>query len=336
MAAPAIRAPQRDDLAAITALVRACDVAEYRRPDFSEADLRWEWGWPRFELGRDAWVAATPDGALIGYGWVWERKPGAEFDGRIFLHPGCDSSDAGEALLSLMEARVQVTSNELRGEGADPAAASLPPGPAAMVSRPPPDLAIPCASVDRLKRGLLAARGFAMARSYFCMEIDLSSGSARPRWPEGFEVRPIRRGPDDAMVYETLQDAFADHYRFTPEPRDEWTHRVLDHDDFAPQLSLLVRHRDRPVAAMTNYLLPDLGWVGMLGVRRPWRGRGLATASLLQSFEAFRAAGRDRVGLGVDADNADGAVKLYERAGMGATQRHDLLVKRFPFSSASR
>ncbi len=69
---------------------------------------------------------------------------------------------------------------------------------------------------------------------------------------------------------------------------------------------------------------PDLGWVDILAVRRPWRRRGLALALLLHSFHELRARGRPRVGLGVDAENLTGAVRLYERAGMAPTQQHDV------------
>ncbi|HVM70013.1 MAG TPA: GNAT family N-acetyltransferase, partial [Gaiellaceae bacterium] len=58
------------------------------------------------------------------------------------------------------------------------------------------------------------------------------------------------------------------------------------------------------------------GHVSLLGVRRPWRRRGLGEALLLHSFAAFRAAGYRRGTLGVDASSPTGATRLYERVGM--------------------
>ena len=58
------------------------------------------------------------------------------------------------------------------------------------------------------------------------------------------------------------------------------------------------------------------GWVGALGVRRAWRGRGLGKALLLQSFGEFHRRGLPRASLGVDADSPTGATRLYEQAGM--------------------
>ena len=55
--------------------------------------------------------------------------------------------------------------------------------------------------------------------------------------------------------------------------------------------------------------------MGILGVRRPWRKRGLGLALLLHSFSAFHRRGQRRVSLGVDAGSLTGALRLYERAG---------------------
>jgi ribosomal protein S18 acetylase RimI-like enzyme len=67
----------------------------------------------------------------------------------------------------------------------------------------------------------------------------------------------------------------------------------------------------------------------MLGVRRPWRGRGLGEALLRRSFAALHARGQRRIRLSVDAENPTGATRLYERAGMrvlreSATWERDL------------
>jgi ribosomal protein S18 acetylase RimI-like enzyme len=72
---------------------------------------------------------------------------------------------------------------------------------------------------------------------------------------------------------------------------------------------------------------PAFGWVEVLGVGRPWRGRGLGLALLRHAFVEFAARGATRVGLGVDAENTTGAVRLYERAGMQPVRRQDVYEK---------
>jgi len=68
---------------------------------------------------------------------------------------------------------------------------------------------------------------------------------------------------------------------------------------------------------------PAMGWVGTLGVRRPWRKRGLGLALLLHSFGEFYRRGFRKAGLGVDASSLTGAVRLYEKAGMHVAQIFD-------------
>ena len=50
----------------------------------------------------------------------------------------------------------------------------------------------------------------------------------------------------------------------------------------------------------------------------PWRRRGLARAITAASLVKLRAAGLDEGMLGVDSENANGAIGLYE--GLGFTQ----------------
>lgn len=80
-----------------------------------------------------------------------------------------------------------------------------------------------------------------------------------------------------------------------------------------------------------------MGWVHQLGVRRPWRQRGLGLALLQQSFAALHQRGRLRVGLGVDADSLTGATRLYEKAGMKVVRQYDTYEKELrPGHSISR
>jgi mycothiol synthase len=58
------------------------------------------------------------------------------------------------------------------------------------------------------------------------------------------------------------------------------------------------------------------GWVQVLFTRRPWRRQGVGAALLRDAFGRFWERGERSVGLGVDAANATGAFRLYERAGM--------------------
>jgi ribosomal protein S18 acetylase RimI-like enzyme len=71
----------------------------------------------------------------------------------------------------------------------------------------------------------------------------------------------------------------------------------------------------------------ELGWIGVLGVRRSARTRGIGRALLLHAFAEFRDRGMTRAGLGVDAESLTGANKLYEQVGMCVSARFDIYEK---------
>ncbi len=73
----------------------------------------------------------------------------------------------------------------------------------------------------------------------------------------------------------------------------------------------------------TSFEDPKIGWVESIGVRRPWRRRGLALALLHHSFLTFYHRGQESVGLSVDASSLTGATRLYEKAGMHVVRRLD-------------
>lgn len=70
-----------------------------------------------------------------------------------------------------------------------------------------------------------------------------------------------------------------------------------------------------------------MGWVYTLGVRRPWRKRGLGSALLLTSFHEFYLCGLTEAGLIVDASSLTGALHLYEHAGMRVGRKYVIYEK---------
>ena len=86
---------------------------------------------------------------------------------------------------------------------------------------------------------------------------------------------------------------------------------------------------DRDVVAGFALAFPQhagdetLGWIDSLGVRPPWRRRGLGQTLLRTAFSRLHARGLRKVGLGVDAGNETGALRLYERAGMRVVRQGD-------------
>jgi ribosomal protein S18 acetylase RimI-like enzyme len=83
-----------------------------------------------------------------------------------------------------------------------------------------------------------------------------------------------------------------------------------------PQLALVALDGDDVAGGLLSRLVEGTGWVDVLGVRRPWRGRGIATALLRRAFASLAARGAASVMLNVDSANETGATRLYESVGM--------------------
>jgi mycothiol synthase len=125
--------------------------------------------------------------------------------------------------------------------------------------------------------------------------------------PEGYTVRPLR--PQDA---EAASAVVFDHG-----PYERWRERRLSAPDFDPSLWFLARDGDELAAvARCDRSRFGAGWVGALGVRKPWRRRRIGLALLRHVLAEFQRRGGTRVALGVDAQNPTGATRLYEQAGM--------------------
>lgn len=184
-----------------------------------------------------------------------------------------------------------------------------------------------CAAPDERVAALLRHRGYRLVRHFFRMVAPLDEPPAAPVWPEGFELRPV--GPDDDLMplYIADEEAFEDHWGYVRVSYDLWLHWTTgsNHD---PTLWYVAYDGDEIAGFAICHPQeggdPSFGWVGVLGVRRQWRRRGLALALLLHSFGEFHRRGHTRVGLAVDGENTTGAVRLYEKAGMRRERQWDV------------
>ena len=174
-------------------------------------------------------------------------------------------------------------------------------------------------------------RGYAVWRSSYTMEIGLTE-RPQPSPPPGFAVRPYR-ATDEPLVRAALNEAFADDPSFG-EPLSESNFREfnLKARGFDAALWPLAFDGDELAGFVLAYDQhggdTSLGWVGTLGVRKAWRGRGLGSFLLETAFALLHDRGLRRVGLGVDTENVTGALRIYERAGMMPVFRGDTWAKR--------
>ena len=83
-----------------------------------------------------------------------------------------------------------------------------------------------------------------------------------------------------------------------------------------PSLVTFAVAEDGIAGALSATQLDDVGWIGEVGVRPAYRGRGIGGALLGHAFAQLAARGLSTVRLTVDAGNETGATRLYERVGM--------------------
>jgi ribosomal protein S18 acetylase RimI-like enzyme len=69
------------------------------------------------------------------------------------------------------------------------------------------------------------------------------------------------------------------------------------------------------------------GYTETICVRRPWRRRGLARALIARSFQMHKELGMTEAALGVDAENPNGALRLYQSMGFQQIKRNTVYRK---------
>jgi mycothiol synthase len=302
-----IRNATRGDLPEVVDLLNACDVAEVGEPDTSAEDVENDWDLDGFDLARDAWVAVAGDGRLVGYAYTGDQFRTGELEADLWSEPAWDEPGLGARLLGLVERR----SRELAAvRGYDDAT-----------------LDVFALASNQAKTALLRGHGFSLSRTVYRMTVELGGGAAEPP-PPGIVIRPFREGTDDRVMFATMTEAFVDHFRQSDEPFDAWRERLMGHGDFDPGLWALSWDGEEAAGALIAYDHGDLGWIKGLGVRRPWRRRGLGGALLAYAFAEFARRGQRRVDLGVDAEGETRPLRLYEGAGMRVAGAYELFVKR--------
>lgn len=178
-------------------------------------------------------------------------------------------------------------------------------------------------------RRLMEAHSYAHVRSVYVMRIVMQGPSEAPAPIEGLRIRAFAPGQDERATYEAIEEAFADLWGRPPGDFDRWlgmTERERQH----PDMWYLAEDEGSGEIAgvcLARIVPGDSGWIGSVGVRRPWRSRGLALALLRTAFGEFYRRGEREVTLSVDAENPSGALRLYTRAGMRVAQ-HIMLYRR--------
>ena len=292
-----LRPAQWSDLEAVAQLILdVCTSDGDPTIAVSPAVLKNEWKNPGFNLETDAWVVATVDGRVVGYEEFVNRHAHAFLQGDGYVHPDFMGNGIGTAMLRALEERAR---KEM--QFADPAYRVF--------------IRNGMAIGDTVSRQMHENEGYKPIRFFWRMEITLDGPPPAPAWPEGVELRPFELEKHNYAVHLAHEEAFRDHWGHTPHSYTDWQHR-MNNEEMDPSLWFIACDGDQIAGYALCRYRNDIGWVGTLGVRRPWRKHGLGLALLYQSFAEFYKRGTPVISLGVDAASQTGATRLYQKAGM--------------------
>lgn len=297
----AIRPATHDDAQAVGAVLLADDQPGTERSVYDEDFVRVQWATPGFEPASDAWVVLGPQGSVVA---AANAIPEGETQLKSWgvVHPDHRGLGIGSTLLDRLRARV---AERLAGV------------PGATFQHSIDD-------VDEAARAMLLARGLTLVRSFRHMQVDLDGPRDPGPMPPGIRLRDLDPRTDLPAAHAVFVEVFEDQWGYRVIPFEEWLEHEVDTPGFDPSLWLLAADGDEIVGALNAVVVGDRGWIGELGVREAWRGRGIASAMLRRSFATFAERGLPRVTLNVDFENPTGAMALYEKVGMRPVRGYDV------------
>lgn len=303
------------DIPAWNALLAAVEKVDRTGEHYNEADLAEEMANPDLEPGKDL-VGAFAGEELVGYYGVYPRSAAEDFH-KVSLEgsvrPDLRGRGIGTRLVAAMMTRA--------GEAHQKWHPHLP----VMYT-----LRALVEDADA-QEDLLAGVGLKPERWSFVMRADLATVPQVPALADGLEIRRYDTTLSEAM-HEAHNAAFVDHPNWTPWSDTMWKQWVTGSRNFRPELSFVVVDPTVPdrVAAYVQTNEYDAyfettgrreAYVGKVGTRPEYRGRGIAGTLLRHCLGEYQRAGYDEASLDVDSENPTGALGIYERAGFAVESR---------------
>jgi mycothiol synthase len=309
-----VRPGTLDDYKIVFELGNTCNLALVGAVDLADPEvLRNDWQEPKFNMEKSTRLVFAPDGTLAGAIEVWDTSNPPVHPWIWFrVHPDHANNGIDAALLDWSEAR------------AIQALARVPEG-----IRFAPRTGFPAQFTNY--KELVESRGYKYDRSFYRMETTFESAPESVSIPDGIVIRAYDPQTETEAVVHTLIESFRDHYGFVEHPFEEdmenFRHHHVGDPLYDPSLWFVAMDGDQIVGIslcrIDDYEKTDFGHINVVGVRREWRKRGIASALMKVSFAALYERGKKGAALGVDADSLTGALKIYERVGMHAARQYD-------------
>jgi mycothiol synthase len=291
------RRPVPGDLGAAADILAAEEEALRGSSAQGHAELV-DW-WRRFDLEEGSWLVEDEAGRAVGFSATFEH--GDILDCWVCVRPEFVGRGIASELLRRGEERARALGK--------------------------PSIHAGMLLENDAARRVLEALGYREVRRFYRMQVELDGALEPPEWPAGIRAETFRL--EDARAFkDAIDEAFADDWGFHSSTFEQWKENRLEAPETDTSLWFIARDGEEIAGVIRcDGKRFGGGWVGALGVRKPWRRRGIGRALLRHAFEEFRRRGEPHVGLGVDAENESGALGLYERAGMRAVSADVVFAK---------
>ena len=294
-----------EDAVGVFALVADCERAVHGQVDYSLDDARQDIAAPasgatRFQgLVRDAGT-----GALVAWWWTDPRPDSAALSVDLYAHPDLDERD-GDTIATF--AWREITSWAQRAYAGWPG--------------PTPHLDVGSIHGDDRTERRLAAAEFERVRTFWRMSGAVATAPAGPAPAPGLAIRPVRFADeaDVRLLHRIKEASFAEHWGMQAETFEAFLARQRAGAGFDPSLWFLAELHGRPVGmllASRRLASEDALFIHTLGTLAEARRRGVGSALLRHAYDVARAERLGFIRLSVDTDNATGAPRLYQRAGL--------------------
>jgi GNAT superfamily N-acetyltransferase len=301
------RPASRDHLQEVTDFYNVCEIDEHGEPDYDLEEVEEEWS--DLDLDRDVLLIETDADELVGSMTVFPRGKGV-FDASGYVHPQHQDRGLGNYVVAWAERRALQDANGPVEDG---------------------NLLVRSwiSTINNRAVQLMKERGYEHVKRFSRMHIELDSPPSPPEFPDGIELLDLDLDRDLEGIYEVVNDSFSEHWSGSPRTFEKWKKFALG-AGFEPSLWSQAVRDGRRVGVAIGRNLSGYGWIQWIGVLRDERGKGLGAALMRHQFQQFWTLGITSIDLGVDSENATGALGLYEKVGMQRTKSHDAFEKKIP------
>ncbi len=299
-----------DDIDAIVRLARACEAVDQTGTAVTREALEVQFQFPGVDPSEVVWV--MPDEALgLAALCSGAPMPGADVETLsigVTIHPARRTDDLEDRLMAFAE-EVSLKARK------------LPDLPAAW------HRGVLARWTDRM--AVCERRGYTAVRWFLELERSLLDPLPNAPAPAGIVLAPALDAATRAHVHHSIAESFQDHWNPVEFTFEQFEHFVCS-PAMQPLQALLARAEDgEPAGACIVRVQREKneqygtreGDVSVLGVRRPFRGRGVARALLSSGLAWLRGQGIEVATITVDAESPTGADRLYASAGFTERRR---------------